>query len=192
MPPSRLMRFTKSERLFHWTNAAAVLLLLSTGALIWQDLDKWRYNKMNVTAQVHVWLGGGLLVLGVVIFLLLGRRQQVAQAAKRFNPGQALNHRLFKTVLPLMLTSGVVMKWRAFFGVSKGVAGWIKQGHLVVAGGILALVIGHLYMVFVVAKNRGIVSAMLTGEVDREVAGRVAPEWVAALDRGVETTGAPV
>ncbi|HEY9900639.1 MAG TPA: cytochrome b/b6 domain-containing protein [Pantanalinema sp.] len=174
-------RFTPAERLYHWANAAAVTLLLASGALIWQDLDKWRPNGVNVLEKGHFWLGGGLMVGSLVLFLLL-RRRRIPQARERFNPGQRLSLRAFQVLLGWMLASGIVIEFGKAWGMTKPVRGLFKQAHLLSAAAILALVIGHLGMVLLVAKNRGILAAMVKGSVDRDVLARSNPEWLKRVE----------
>jgi cytochrome b subunit of formate dehydrogenase len=167
-------RFTQAERLYHWANAAAVTLLLASGALIWRDLDKWRPNGINVLEKGHFWLGGGLLIVSLVLFLLL-RRRHIPQAQMRFNRGQRLNLRIFQVLLGWMLASGIVIEFGKAWGLTKPVRGLFKQAHLLSAAAILALIIGHLLMV---AKNRGILAGMVTGRVERDAIAASNPEWL--------------
>jgi hypothetical protein len=47
-------------------------------------------------------------------------------------------------------------------------------------------VLGHVFMVLGVPKNRGILAGMLRGRVPREVAERSAPRWLAAVESDEE------
>jgi len=180
-------RFTRSERRYHWANALAILFLGLTGSLIWQDLDHWRPGGVNVLVQSHVWLGGGLLVLSALVFRFF-RRGSVPNAARRFNLGQRVNLRAFQALLTWMVLTGFVLNYAKAWGLSRPVRHQIAEVHLFSAATVGLLVLGHLAMVFLVPKNRGIVQAMLTGRVDRAVLERSTPEWLAGLPRGESGT----
>lgn len=174
-------RFTPAERRYHWANATAVTLLFASGALIWLDLDKWRPGGVNVLEMGHVYLAGGLLVLSLILFLLR-RGPQLPHARERFNRGQRLSLRAFQVLLGWMIASGIVIEFGRAWGMTKPMRGAFKQAHMLSAVAILALVIGHLAMVLLVAKNRGILSAMVTGRVERDVLERSNPEWLRRVE----------
>jgi cytochrome b subunit of formate dehydrogenase len=177
-----LKRFTKAERLFHWSNAAAVLGLFATGLPIWLDLDKWRPGGWNVLMLTHVWLFGALMIAGALAFVI-ARRERIEAAAKRFNPGQKVNMLAFQVLLAYMAASGIVRYVGKSLGMTKQTLHMINDWHFRGAVMVGLFLVGHLAMVFLVPKNRGIVNAMTTGEVDPAVAQNVAPQWVAALPR---------
>jgi cytochrome b subunit of formate dehydrogenase len=187
---TELERFTLAERRLHWLNALAILLLAGTGAVIWRDWDKWRIAHVNVISQGHVWLGGGLLVATLLGFAFF-RRRRVLQCKQRFNPGQRLNLLAFQVLIPFMIASGVVINWSRALGLDKHARGLVKEAHLLSAGAIALLVLAHLAMVFLVPKNRGILAAMLTGRIPRDVIARVAPQWLSALDTPANPPEAP-
>lgn len=186
---TQLKRFTKAERLFHWSNAAAVLGLFATGLPIWQDLDKWRPGGLNVLVLAHVWIFGALLIAGALAFVI-ARRERIEAAAKRFNPGQKVNMLAFQVLLAYMAVSGIVRYVGKSLGMTKPTLHMINEWHFRGAVVVGLLLLGHLAMVFLVPKNRGIVNAMTTGQIDEHVAQNVAPEWVAALPR-TEAPGTP-
>lgn len=178
-----IARFTRGERLFHWGNALAVLFLLTTGASLWLHLDHYNHHshKPHYLLLFHVWLGGGGLIAATLLFVALAWRRTPHHA--RFNSGQRVNLRLFQGFLGWMALSGLLIFNQRLLGIPHPTAEIFSKLHLIAAGVIGVLVLGHLAMVFVVPKNRGILSGMLSGSVDREVAERVDPQWVAALER---------
>ena len=172
-------RFTLAERRWHWLNALAVLFLGTTGVLIWRHLDELKFHHLNVISEGHVFLGGGVLVLSALAFAFF-RRRRVERAAKRFNPGQRFNLLAFQVLLGFMVASGLVVRFGKPFGLTKALHHQLLNLHLYSAAAIGVLVLGHLGMVFVVPKNRGILAAMLTGRVGRDVVARSAPQWLPA------------
>ena len=177
-----LQRFTKAERLFHWSTVAAVLGLFATGLPIWQHLDKWKPGGINVLVSVHVWLFGALLVLGALTFLIT-RRERVAASAVRFNPGQRFNLLAFEGLIAYLLATGSVRYVGKLIGFPRATLTTIDQWHFAGAVILLVLLLGHLAMVLLVPKNRGILAAMTTGHVPEDVARSVAPAWVEAVNR---------
>lgn len=183
---AKLERFTPAERWLHWTIACAMLFNLSTGFLIWRQLDDaWKPFGINIVSNGHVWLGGGTIVLAVLVFALfaLRGRRRVAGSGQRFNLGQAINLRLVQGLVVWMAGTGLLVRFGGGFGLARQLRHQILQVHLVGAALFLAAIVGHLVMVFVVPKNRGIHAGMLTGHLDRTLAERAHPTWVAAVDQ---------
>lgn len=176
MTIERLERFTRTERIFHWTNAGAVLFQLATGAIVWRELDNWRIHHVNVVSQAHFWIGLLVIGLGAALFLLLHRRR-IPACEWRFNRGQRLNLRGFQVLLGWMLASGVVLRFGRAWHLGKPTLSVIREAHLVSAGLVLVGIGAHMAMVFAVPRNRGILQGMLGGYVERTVAERSSPSW---------------
>jgi cytochrome b subunit of formate dehydrogenase len=176
MAPDRIERFTLAERLLHWSNAAAILFLGLTGVLIWQDLDDWRPAGINLISEGHFWLGGGTVVAGALLFLAL-RRARVTAAAQRFNPQQTLNLRAVQLVLAEMVATGTLLHFGKVWHLTKPLRATIKQIHLMSAAFVGILVAGHLVMVLLVPKNRGLLLGMWQGAITRATAERATPRW---------------
>lgn len=175
-------RFTRAERAYHWAVVAAVTLLGTTGIVIWLDLIDWRWHGKEVLPNTHVWLGGGMLVLATVAFLLL-RRRRIEAAPLRFNSGQRLNLLAMRVLLTYMVASGGIAWFSRSLGLTKHAHHLVLQSHLFSAALIGLMVVAHLVMVFVVRKNRGIWQAMVKGRVPAEVARTSAPHWWDALQQ---------
>jgi formate dehydrogenase subunit gamma len=175
-------RFTPAERSLHWTTALATMLLLGTGALIWRDLDKWKVAGFKVVEMAHIWVGGLLLVAGILTYLMRQRRR-IPHADKRFNLGQRLSLAASRLVFLVIMATGGTLVFRNVLDMAKPFRKMVKQIHFWSASAIAAFILAHLVMVLLVPKNRGLLRGMLTGRVARPVATRVSPEWVAALDR---------
>ncbi|HEY9721118.1 MAG TPA: cytochrome b/b6 domain-containing protein [Oscillatoriaceae cyanobacterium] len=184
----RIARFTRGERAYHWGNALAVLFLLGTGTSLWLHLDHYHPRGPHAThgphylLLFHVWLGGGGLIAATLLFAALAWRR-TQHPAVRFNQGQRVNLRLFQAFIGWMIFSGLLIFNSRTLGIPHATSEIFSKLHLIAAGLIGVLVLGHLAMVLLVPKNRGILSGMVSGSVDRDVAQRVDPEWVASLER---------
>lgn len=176
-----IKRFTLAERRLHWTTALSVGFLVLTGALIWRHLDEWEVAGINVISRGHVWLGGLMLVAGMVGFVLW-RRRRIPHADKRFSSGQRLGLRLVQGLLLVMIVSGTVLYLREFVTMSKGFRTLVRQIHFWSAVPVVAFIAVHLERVLIHARHRGLLQGMLSGRVSRAVAERVSPDWVASLD----------
>lgn len=187
---NRLERFTKSERFLHWMIAAAVLVFAGTGWFIWRHEDDWEINGINVIVQSHVLIGGALLALGVIGFLLV-RRRRIPGAESRFGLGQRLGLHFTQLTLSVLVLSGGAFYFRQALELAKPVRKQIMQVHLMGAICLLLFVGVHLAMVLLLPKTRGILAGMLTGKVDRKVALRVSSGWVASVEGAVPAMPSP-
>lgn len=153
-------RFSLADRLVHWTTAIAVTLLGATGWFIWRGEDEWEVLGVNAIAWAHVWVGGLLLLGGVACYLALRRRSAPAHG---WNMGQRLALRYTQVVLAFLAVSGILLQFRHALGMDKALKGLLRDGHAYGAVAIAAFVAVHLVMLFLVPKNRGRLSAMVTG-----------------------------
>ncbi|HEY9897585.1 MAG TPA: cytochrome b/b6 domain-containing protein [Pantanalinema sp.] len=187
---NRLERFCKSERFLHWMIAAAVAVFATTGWFIWRHEDDWEINGINVISQSHVILGGLLLVLGVVGYLLL-RRRSIPFAKARFSLGQRVGLGVTQLAMSVLVLSGATFYFRQALELSKPARKMVMQVHLYGAVALLLFVVVHLAMVLLMPKNRGILAGMLTGTIDRKVAVRVSSRWVAFLEGSLPQRATP-
>jgi formate dehydrogenase subunit gamma len=198
-----LLRFDGAERLVHWANAVLFLLLLTTGlALSFGPLSAL-VGRRELVKQVHVVAGVGLpvpLVLG-----LAGRRRGAALRADvrrinrwqaddrrwlrsfgrdrsvrlgKFHPGQKLNAAFTAGAIPVMLLTGIVMRWYHPYPLA-----WRTGATFVhdwVATALFFTIIGHIVKAL---SDRQALGAMVGGHVSTAWAARHHPAWLDEPDR---------
>ncbi len=208
--PETLVRFTASERVFHWAQAAPYFVLLITGALLllehnrvidWFDVDR--------LVQVHLFSGAALPILVFLAFLggdrrTLLRNLRIASTWTRADfrwlwslPLSVLSRRIrpppagkFNAGQKLNVMAQVVLI-PAF--VVTGFVMW-RDGEallpwaLHVAAFVVAvpLVSGHLYLALIHPSTRRGLSAVFTGRVDADWARHHYP-----LEYGLPPVSAP-
>ena len=140
---SRVWRFDRVERWLHWTVAVLVLVLIATGSILYIGaLSTWVGRRVLVK-DVHVWSGlllpvPWLLALpgtrGRALRRDLGRlsrwyrddttwvrtrgRSSSAAGLRKFNAGQKLFTLLVGGALPVLLGTGLILRWYEPFPLS--------------------------------------------------------------------------
>jgi formate dehydrogenase gamma subunit len=184
--PARVLRFTRSERAFHWLVAVAFFVLLLSGLLMGKP-----GSLHNVLYTMHL-ASGGVLVGGLALILLWGNRRALSQtrrdlstldaldrqwlarvpaavfkhspetSAGRFNAGQKLNFMLVTVLFAALFASGIGL----IITGSHPVNPVFKAAHVVAAYTALVLVAGHLYMALINPSTRPALRGMISGKVD--------------------------
>ena len=122
-------RFSVGERVLHWTNAALFIVLLLTASALYVGPISAAVGRRELVKWIHVISGLALPVPLVIAALrskafrvdagLLNRwtvddwnwlRRRPNTVAK-FNAGQKLNAAFVAGAIPVMLATGVIMKW---------------------------------------------------------------------------------
>jgi formate dehydrogenase gamma subunit len=186
LSPARVLRFTSSERAFHWLVAAAFFVLLLTGLLMGKH-----GSFHNVMYTMHL-ASAGVLLAGIGVTVLGGDRQALSRTrrelssldavdrewlarvpaavfkrspgvpAGRFNAGQKLNFLLVAALFAALFVSGLGL-------IAIGghpVNAVFKTAHVVAAYLAAVLVVGHLYMALVNPSTRPALRGMISGSVD--------------------------
>jgi len=184
--PARVLRFTASERAFHWLVSVAFLVLLLSGLLM------GRHGTLhNVLYTLHL-ASGGVLVGGLALIVLWGNRRALSQSrrdlstldaldrqwlarvpaavfkrspettAGRFNAGQKLNFMLVTVLFAALFVTGIGL----IVTGSHPVDPVFKAAHVVAAYTALVLVAGHLYMALINPSTRPALRGMISGKVD--------------------------
>ncbi len=192
--PSRILRFTLSERVVHWLVAAAFATMLLSGTQVPRH-----WGLSSVYFDIHI---GAAIVLagGLLTIMLLGngralrrtalelsrfdeldRRwlqrapahmlaREPAPPAGRFNGGQKVNALLSWTGLVILYVSGIAV---AFIGNSAP-ENVIHSGMAVAMTGLIA---AHVYMAVLNPATRHALRGMTVGDVDRSWAQHHHPRW---------------
>jgi formate dehydrogenase gamma subunit len=184
--PARVLRFTPSERAFHWLVAVAFFVLLLSGLLMGT-----RGSLHNLLYTVHL-ASAGVLLGGLALIVLRGNRRALSQtrrdlstfdaldrqwlarvpaavfrhspetAAGRFNAGQKVNFILVIGLFAALFVSGIGL----IITGSHPINPVFKAAHVVAAYTALVLVVGHLYMALVNPSTRPALRGMISGKVD--------------------------
>jgi formate dehydrogenase subunit gamma len=181
-----VLRFTASERAFHWLVAVAFFVLLLSGLLMGKH-----GTLHNVLYTVHL-ASGGVLVGGLALIVLRGNRRALSQtrrelsaldaldrqwlarvpaavfkhspetAAGRFNAGQKVNFMLVTVLFAALFVTGIGLIVTGSHPVNPA----FKAAHVVAAYTALVLVAGHLYMALINPSTRPALRGMISGQVD--------------------------
>jgi formate dehydrogenase subunit gamma len=192
--PSRILRFTLSERIVHWLVAAAFATMLLSGT---QVPRHWGLSSgyFDVHIGAAIVLAGGLLGIMLVgngralrrtaveltrLDPLDRRWLQRAPAhmlareqpppAGRFNGGQKINAQLSWIGLAILYASGIAV---TFLGNSPP-ENVIHSG---MAVAMTVLIAGHVYMAVLNPATRHALRGMTVGDVDRSWARDHHPRW---------------
>jgi len=201
---AEVRRFSPTERALHWVSAGAFFALALTGLVLWLPLLATAVDDRPLMRQLHLLSALGLVV-GLAAVTAAGdrrklhaiareidgfdaddrawirtlpvrlRRSQPAPPAGRLNAGQKLNSVLTAALLLLLLASGTDI-WLGERDHALRLGGMLFL-HDALTLAILALVCGHLYLVFLAPATQGSLSGMTRGSVDEAWARRHHPRW---------------
>ena len=162
----RVVRFSRTERYLHWTNATLFLTLLATGMTLYVPALSTVVGRRVLLKDIHVYSG---LLLPVPLLLAYGSRgrdsvrrdvRRFARWSKddrrwlfslgrrargrlgKFNAGQKLNAIFVAGCIPLMLATGGIMRWFDPFPLA-----WRTGATFVhdwIALTLLVVVVGHI------------------------------------------------
>ncbi|MDP9403615.1 MAG: cytochrome b/b6 domain-containing protein [Actinomycetota bacterium] len=134
-PAGRLPRFDLNERVLHWVNAVLFLVLMATAAVLYVGPLSSVVGRRVLVRDIHVWTGLFLPVPYLVARIgpwSAGLRDDVRRLARfdphdrrfvrtvgrdptarlgKFHPGQKLNAAFTAGSIPVLLATGVVMRW---------------------------------------------------------------------------------
>ena len=194
--PTRIERFTRTERTLHWMHASAFFALLATGMILYLPALSTLINRRTVVKGVHLWVAVAWAVALVIIFVA-GNRKRLAEDWReietidaddrrwlrgrrapqgRFNAGQKINTILTVAFALLFALSGVFL-WlgerdHRFIFAGTGTV------HDVLTFVSIGLLVGHLYLALIHPTTRHALRGMTTGEVDEAWARRHHAKWV--------------
>ena len=161
-----VVRFDRTERWLHWTNATLFLILLATGMTLYIGPLSVLVGRRVLVKDVHV-IAGVLLPAPLVLAYAgrwrTGLRRDVRRLARwstddrrwltslgrrghagmgKFNAGQKLNAIFIAGCIPLMLATGVIMRWFKPFPLAWRTGATFVHDWLALI--LLAVIIGHI------------------------------------------------
>ena len=195
-----MLRFDRGERLLHWTNAVLFLTVLGTGAALYVPQLSVIVKRRHLVEDIHVY-AGILLPIPLTATVLAGRwgRQFRADVRRlnrwndddrrwlrtlgrdikvrlgKFNPGQKLNAAFTAGAIPVMLATGLIMRFPNEWSLS-----WRTGATFVhdwVALGIWVSVAGHILLAL---RDPVALGGMLRGRVPARWARAERPRWYEA------------
>jgi formate dehydrogenase subunit gamma len=196
--PSRIARFSRTERTLHWVHAAAFLVLLGSGLVLYLPSLSTLVGRRPFVKDVHVYTAVAWLAAMSLVALLGDRRglrrtlreldgfdaddrlwlQRINVPQGRFNAGQKLNAALTASFAVLFAVSGFLL----WYGERDNRFRWAST--IVLHDGLtlvsLVLLLGHLYLSLIHPATRHSIQGMTTGSVRRDWARRHHRKWVEA------------
>jgi len=204
--PRYVRRFTVTERVLHWTHAAAFFALLVTGLVLYvPTLSIW-VSRRNLVKNVHIWVAVAWIV-ALVLVVVLGNRRALRETWReietldrddrrwlrggrapqgRFNAGQKVNAILTAALALVFLVSGFFL-WlgeRDHRFLLDG-AGFVHDAAMYIS---LVLLAGHLYLAVLHPTTRHALRGMTYGDVREDWAERHHAKWVVEEDAAVPST----
>jgi len=199
--PRRITRFTRTERVLHWTHATAFFTLLATGLILYLPSLAIIVNRRQLVKNVHL-LTALVWAIAIVVIIVAGNRKRLAEDWReietidgddrrwlrgrhvpqgRFNAGQKINTLLTIAFGLLFALSGF------FLWLGERDHRFLFDGtgtvHDVLTYLSVGLLVGHLYLALIHPSTRHALRGMTTGEVDEAWARKHHAKWVEAEHR---------
>jgi formate dehydrogenase subunit gamma len=189
-------RFTRTERLLHWVNAAFFLALLATGMILYLPSLEVAVGRRALVKDVHFW-SGVAWVCALALVAVAGDRRGLLRLAReldgfdrddarwllrrrpapqgRLNAGQKLNAALTAAFTVLFLASGLLL-WLGERDTRFRFASTVVL-HDGLAFAAFGLLVGHLYLAVFNPATRHALRGMTTGSVRADWAARHHAKW---------------
>jgi formate dehydrogenase subunit gamma len=194
--PRLVPRFSRTERLLHWTNALCFFFLLASGLALYVPALSMALGRRLVIQRLHFW--AGLVWIGALLaIVLLGDRRGLARTAReldafdrddlrwllgrrparqaRFNAGQKINAALTAAMTVLFLVSGLLLWFGERDTELRFASTILLHDGLMFAA--VALVIGHIYLAAMHPPTRHSLRGMTRGSVREDWAMTHHPKW---------------
>lgn len=194
--PGYVRRFSRSERVLHWVNAAGFFVLLASGLVLYLPSLATAVGRRPVVKDIHFWAGIGW-VSALVLVALLGDRRGLLRTAReldrfdpedlrwlrgrrpapqgRFNAGQKVNAALTAAFVVLFFVSGLLL-WLGERDTSFRFASTVVLHDGLLYASVVLLV-GHLYLAVIHPATRHALRGMVTGTVREDWAREHHPRW---------------
>jgi formate dehydrogenase subunit gamma len=181
---SYVRRFSRTERTFHWVNAAFFFYLLATGLILYLPTLSTEVGRRPLIKDLHFWGGVGWIA-ALVLVALAGDTRGLLRTARevevlehdRFNVGQKINAILTAAFTLLFLVSGLLL-WLGERDTRFRFASTVTL-HDALLYVSLILLVGHLYLAVIHPATRHSLRGMTLGTVNEEWARRHHPRWAA-------------
>jgi formate dehydrogenase gamma subunit len=204
-------RFTRAERALHWATAAAVLTAAITGLILYVGPLTALVGRRNLVKDVHVVAGLTMPVPLVLAYAgrwraavradvrrlgrwtradrrwLWSRGREARDQVGKFNAGQKANAAFVAGMIPVMVATGVIMRWYEPFELRYRTGATFVHDWTAIVTWVV--VTGHI--AFALA-DRGSLRGMLTGRVSRAWAAHHHPLWASVEERVDEEAGSPL
>jgi len=196
MAPRYVRRFSRTERVLHWVNAAGFFLLLASGLVLYLPSLASAVGRRPTVKDVHFWAGIGW-VCALLLVALLGDRRGLLRTAReidrfdsedvrwlrgrrpapqgRFNAGQKVNAALSAAFLVLFFVSGMLLWLGERDTRFRFASTVVLHDGLLYAS--LVLLVGHLYLAVLHPATRHALRGMVTGTVREDWAREHHPRW---------------
>jgi formate dehydrogenase subunit gamma len=195
--PDYVLRFTRTERAFHWVHALSFLVLLATGVALYLPALTEAFGSRALLRDLHLGTAA-TWVLALVGVVILGDRRALRQTVRdldvldeddrvwsprrphvpqgRFNAGQKRNAALTAAFAVLFVVSGLLM-WYGARDNDFSLASAVLL-HDVLTLISIVLVAGHLYLALVHPSTRHSLRGMTLGRVRADWAREHHAKWV--------------
>jgi formate dehydrogenase subunit gamma len=193
-------RFTLTERTLHWVHAAAVLVMLGSGLVLYVPRLSEAIARRHFVKDVHVYTAIAW-ILALALVVALGDRAALRQTAEeldlfdrddrlwlrriprpqgRFNAGQKVNAALQASLAVLFGVSGFLL-WLGERDPRYRFASTIlvHDGLMYVS---VVLLVGHLYLALIYPSTRHALRGMTRGTVRAEWAREHHAKWLPPAD----------
>lgn len=193
---ARVVRFARAERWLHWSNATLFLLLLATGMTLYIPALSRLVGRRVLLKDIHVY--SGLLLPVPLLAAYAGRwrdavRRDVRRFARwsvddrrwlvslgrrgrtgmgKFNAGQKLNAIFIAGCIPVMLATGIIMRWFDPFPLAWRTGATFVHDWLALT--LAAVILGHIGKALADPVS---LRAMARGTVPAAHAERHHPRW---------------
>jgi formate dehydrogenase subunit gamma len=193
-------RFTRAERALHWATALAVLTCAVTGFVLYVGWPPELIGRRTLLRDVHV-IAGVLMPLPLLLAYagrwrsavradvrrlarwtradrrwLLSRGRDATGEVGKFNGGQKANAAFIAGMIPIMLATGIIMRWYDPLGVDITYRTGATFVHDWTAIATWVIVAGHIVIAL---SDRMSLRGMITGRVTRSWAEHRHPRWAA-------------
>jgi formate dehydrogenase subunit gamma len=199
--PGYVRRFSRTERVLHWVNAAGFFVLLGSGLVLYLPSLAAAVGRRPMVKDVHFWAGVGW-VSALALVALLGDRRGLLRTAReidvfdpedvrwlrrrrpapqgRFNAGQKVNAALTAAFLVLFFVSGMLLWLGERDTKFRFASTVVLHDGLLYAS--LALLVGHLYLAVLHPATRHALRGMVVGTVREDWAREHHPRWGGGSD----------